>query len=202
MRYAPALALALLALLLFFGAPTRTPTASAEEPERVALAKIWIRVDDGDSFHIDWPKKEKPETVRILGIDAPEVQHLEHDIPYDQAFGPEARGFLRGCLASADRVELVRAKTKDPYGRTLGYVFFDGWNYSVLAIQARLAVETVGHYGDNGLPKLAGQVQAAAARAGPAPFEAPYRYRRRMREVAKWMKEKGVYPAAAASGSK
>ncbi len=64
----------------------------------------------------------------------------------------------------------------------------------MLVVNARLAVESVSHYGDNGLPKPAAQVLAAAKKAGPVPFEAPYRYRRRMKSVAEWMKKQGIYP--------
>jgi endonuclease YncB( thermonuclease family) len=45
-----------------------------------------IIVDDGDTIQISW-KTGDAETVRILGIDAPEVRHIEHDIPLDQPFG-------------------------------------------------------------------------------------------------------------------
>ena len=59
----------------------------------------------------------------------------------------------------------------------------------------RLAAESVSHYGDNGLPAPAAAVLAAAKEAGPVPFEAPFRYRRRMRDVTKWLKANGAYPA-------
>lgn len=202
MRQAPVVGLSLLVLLCTATLAPHPPHAQAEDAPRVGIAKAWIRVDDGDSIHIGWPDPKPRETVRILGIDAPEVQHLEHDIPYDQPFGREALGFLRGCLAVAQKVELVRAKEKDPFGRTLGYLFLDGRNYSVLAVRARLAVESVSHYGDNGLPEPAAAVLAAAKEAGPAPFEAPYRYRRRMRDVAKWLKAQGRYPQAPEAGGK
>ena len=37
----------------------------------------------------------------------------------------------------------------------------------------------------------------AAGAAGPVPFEDPHDYRRRMRDVTKWMKERGTYPKGA-----
>jgi len=198
MRRRPlALAAAGLALAALAGLQLghQRPAAAEEGPAPVPVEKAWIRFDDGDTVMIHWPKRASPETIRILGIDTPEVQHLEHDLPYDQPFGREASGFLRGCLAMANRVTLVRAKEPDPYGRTLGYLLLDGKNYSVLAVEARLAIESVSHFGDNGLPKEAKAVLAAAKRAGPTAFEAPFRYRRRMRDVTKWMKARGLYPA-------
>jgi endonuclease YncB( thermonuclease family) len=150
-----------------------------------------IVVDDGDTVGIRW-SNDDVETVRILGIDCPETRHLEHNLPYPQDFGPEARAFARGAFSVATQVELLRSSTLDPFGRTLGYVFLNGRNYSVLVVQARLAAESVSFYGDNGLPKEAAEVLAAAKAAGPVPFEPPHQFRARMRDVTKWMQEQGV----------
>jgi len=158
---------------------------------RLAVDPARIQVDDGDTVVIRWSRDDL-ETVRILGIDTPETRHLEHDLPYAQAFGPEARAFGRGALATATQVELLRARTVDQYGRTLGYLFLNGRNYSVLAVQARLAAESVTFYGDNGLPREAAEVLAAAKSAGPLPFEPPHAFRARMRDVSRWMKERGL----------
>jgi len=169
-------------------------TATADEPERTQVPKALIAFDDGDTIEIRWPTSDDPEVVRILGIDAPEVQHLDHDIPYAQPFGEKAAGFLEGALAVARKIELLRSGQKDDYGRTLGYLFLDGRNYSVLVLRARLAVETVSHYGDNGLPEPAAACLAAAKEAGPVAFEPPYRYRARMRAVTRRLREEGRYP--------
>jgi len=158
---------------------------------RLAVDPARIQVDDGDTVVIRWSKDDL-ETVRILGIDTPETRHVEHDLPYAQAFGPEARAFGRGAFATATQVELLRAPTVDQYGRTLGYLFLNGRNYSVLVVKARLAAESVTFYGDNGLPREAAEVLAAAKSAGPLPFEPPHAFRARMREVARWMKERGL----------
>jgi endonuclease YncB( thermonuclease family) len=184
-------------------APAAQAAARAAEPRpapkpqprphglRVPVDPSRILTDDGDTVNIRWAKDDV-EIVRILGIDCPETRHLEHNLPYPQDFGPEARAFARGAFATATQVELLRASTLDPFGRTLGYVFLNGSNYSVLVIRARLAAESVSHYGDNGLPKEAAEVLAAAKAAGPAPFEPPHQFRARMRDVTKWMQERGV----------
>lgn len=179
------------------------PSALAQDvPSRVesrpSLVKVAVPpgildVDDGDTVTLRWTGGEI-ETVRILGIDCPETRHPEHDIPYDQPFGPEAQAFAAGVFATAQRVEILRAATPDPYGRTLAYLFVDGRNYSTLAIAARLAVESVTAFGDNGLPAEAAAVMAAARAAGPVAFEAPHLYRARMRAVSAWLKSKGLYP--------
>ena len=158
---------------------------------RVPVDPARIQVDDGDTVVIRWSKDDL-ETVRILGIDTPETRHLEHNLPYAQSFGPEARAFGQGAFAAATQVELLRASTIDPYGRSLGYLFLNRRNYSVLVVQARLAAETVTFYGDNGLPNEAAEVLAAAKTAGPVPFEPPHAFRGRMRDVSRWMKEKGL----------
>jgi len=182
------------------GQPTPAARANESRPAplpqnrphglRVPVDPAKIFVDDGDTVGIRWSRDDL-ETVRILGIDCPETRHLEHNLPYPQDFGPEARAFAKGAFAVATEVELLRSSTLDPFGRTLGYVFLNGRNYSVLVVRARLAAESVGHYGDNGLPKQAAEVLAAATATGPLPFEPPHQFRARMRDVTKWMQEKG-----------
>jgi micrococcal nuclease len=174
-------------------APRETPAPqSRPHGERVSVPASAIHVDDGDTFTIRWP--DGVETVRVLAVDAPETAHLPHDIPYAQPFGPEARAFAEGAIAAATRIELLRASTLDPYGRTLGYVFLGRRNYSAMIVAARLAEEDVSRYGDNGFPKEAADVLAAAQEAGPLPFESPAVYRTRMREVSRWLKFHGQYP--------
>jgi endonuclease YncB( thermonuclease family) len=159
----------------------------------VAVAAGAVEVDDGDTVVIRW-SREDVEIVRILGIDTPETRHLEHNIPYDQEFGLQALAFARGAFAAASQVELLRSATLDPFGRTLGYLFLNGRSYSVLAVNARMAEQSVTRYGDNGLPREAAEVLAAAKAAGPTPFQSPGDFRSRMRDLATWMKERGIYP--------
>ena len=138
-----------------------------------------ISVEDGDTVQIRWPVPA--EVVRILGIDTPETRRLEHNLPYDQPFGKEADAFAKGAFAAASEIELLRCPTLDPYDRTLGYLFINGRNFSIMVIKARYSTETVSHYGDNGLPEEAALVKAAAKDIGPLPFEPPHQYRARMR---------------------
>ena len=122
------LSLAVLAFSAALGSgPLWAHSASSPRPSgvRVAVSPKLVSVDDGDTVAIRWSRSDV-ETVRILGIDTPETRHVAHDIPFDQPFGPEARAFAQGVFANAQSVELLRAKTLDPYGRTLGYVFVNG----------------------------------------------------------------------------
>lgn len=182
--------------------PRRRPTPRAEpsgapqprtHDQRVRVEAAKLVVDDGDTVSIRWGRGDR-ETVRVLGIDAPELRHLDSDLPYPQPFGEEARAFARRTFATASVVELRRAAMLDQYGRTLGYFFVDGQNYSTLMIRARLAQETVSNYGDNGFPKEAAEITVAAKEAGPLPFEPPWTYRNRMRDVSRAMKARGEYP--------
>jgi micrococcal nuclease len=186
--------------------PGQQPPAKAQAPaakpqlrphgQRLKLDPASITVEDGDGVVIRWNDQES-EIIRILGIDTPEVRRLEHNLPFDQPFGPEAKAFAQGALAAATDVELLRCPTLDPYGRTLAYLFINGKNYSVLAIKARFSDETIGIYGDNGLPNVAAEVLAAAKEvsASPLPFEPPGQYRARMRSVTTALKASGQYPA-------
>jgi micrococcal nuclease len=173
----------------------RPPAKAQPRPhgERIRVDPAVITVEDGDGVVIRWGERDT-EIVRILGIDTPEVRRLEHDLPYDQPFGPEARAFAQGAFAAATEVELLRSSTLDPYGRTLAYLFVNGRNYSVLCIKAGYTTETVSHYGDNGLPREAAEVVAAAKAGPPLPFESPHQYRARMRTLANDLKSKGQYP--------
>jgi micrococcal nuclease len=161
--------------------------------QRLKVDPAAITVEDGDGVVIRWNDKDS-EIIRILGIDTPEIRRLEHNLPFDQPLGPEAKAFAQGAFAAASDVELIRAPTLDPFDRTLAYLFINGRNYSVLAIKARFSNETVGHYGDNGLPKESAEVLAAAKDIGPLPFEPPHQYRARMRDLTNWMKQTGSIP--------
>jgi micrococcal nuclease len=161
---------------------------------RVTVDPGLISVDDGDTVVIRWGEGDE-EIVRILGIDTPETRHPEHNIPYTQSFGLEARAFAKGAFAAATEVQLLRAATLDPFKRTLGYFFLNGRNYSIMVVTARLAAESITPFGDNGFPEEAAEVLRASKAAGPLPFEPPHVFRARMRDVTRWMKGQGIDPA-------
>ena len=178
-------------------AQAQRPQAKAQprpNGQRVKVDPSLVVVEDGDTVVIKWPGAEA-EIVRILGIDTPETRRLEHNLPFDQPFGKEAHAFAQGAFAAASEVELLRCPTLDPYNRTLGYLYINGRNFSIMVIKARYSTETVSHYGDNGLPEESALVKAAAKDIGPLPFEAPHLYRARMRDLTNWMKQTGQYPA-------
>ena len=178
----------------FAGAAQSPPKPQARpHGTRVAVPATALKVDDGDTVAIRWDEKDE-EIVRILGIDSPETRHVAHNLPDGQPFGEEARAFALGAFAAGGRIELVRAATVDPFGRTLGYLFLDGRNYSTMIVRARLAAESITQFGDNGFPKEAAEVMEAARAQGPLPFEPPHVFRARMRELSNWLKARGEYP--------
>lgn len=145
---------------------------------RIPVDPRTVWVDDGDTIRITWPDAPR-EAVRLLGIDAPEVRHANDPSSADQPFGRESLEFARRRILGAGRLELLRAAHGDRYRRTLGYLFVDGINYSVLAIENHLAEATIERFGDSGFPIEAAEVRAAALRAGPMPFESPRSFRDR-----------------------
>lgn len=150
----------LTACLAMASVEAATTLAAQRRPHgaRIAVESSRLRIMDGDTAEISWSAAEK-ETVRVLGIDTPELYvHAGKKNPA----GAEARGFARGAFGMARAIELMRAATLDRYRRTLGYFFLDGRNYSVLALRAGMATETITRYGDNGFPPEAQEVIEAS----------------------------------------
>ena len=155
---------------------------SRDHGVRVAVSLRSIYFDDGDTVKITW-SGGTAEEVRILGIDAPEIAHKNRGRPLGQQEGPDAVAFARKAFGQAKTIELLRADRLDKYGRTLGYFFLDGRNFSELIIEARLAYETVSAYGSNGLRSEAAGVLSAARKVGTPSFEDPSAFRKRLKET-------------------
>ena len=102
------------------------------------------------------------------------MRHKNDPIPEDQPDGPESLAFARSRILGAGRLELVRASHRDRFRRTLGYLFVDGVNFSVLAIENHMAESTIDRFGDSGFPREAAEVREAAHGAGPPPSNPPY----------------------------
>jgi len=72
-------------------------------------------VFDGDTIFL-----ENGETVRYIGIDAPEIDHNTHEGEY---MADAARNFNKKCLADTHAVLERDRDVRDRYGRLLGYIF-------------------------------------------------------------------------------
>ncbi len=165
----------LLLFLIYFVNLNARQGAEKEDQKkfsRIRIDKSAIRPDDGDTFFY------KDLTIRILGIDAPEIIHKEHGIFEDQPYGKKAAAMTIDILKKAKIIEYLPFQN-DKYGRLLAHVFVDGELLSVYLINAGLAYETISYYGDNGFPRLAERI-LKAAKGSPRPlFEKPYKWRRR-----------------------
>lgn len=117
-----------LALAACDGASTET----APQADAVGVAEarsVVVGVADGDTAFIEIDGVR--ETVRLVGIDAP-----ESDGPYREpgCFGAEAAARLRELLPSGERVRVETDPAQDPrdrFDRLLGYVFRPGEDRSV-----------------------------------------------------------------------
>lgn len=103
-----------------------TPAAapSGRCAERVQGPYVVMHVSDGDTLVVRGERR-KPVTVRLIGVDAPEV-----DGPYRKAEpgGVEARSFA-GALLSGQPVYLEsdpEQGARDKHGRVLAYVYRAG----------------------------------------------------------------------------
>jgi micrococcal nuclease len=98
---------------------------------RESRAALVAEVVDGDTLHL-----ATGERVRLIGVDAPET-----DGPYTRAepLGAEAAAFVRG-VALHRRVRLdFDGERRDPYGRTLAYVFVDRLDLNAELLRRGLA---------------------------------------------------------------
>jgi endonuclease YncB( thermonuclease family) len=91
------------------------------------------RVIDGDTIEVK--KGSVKLTVRLVGIDAPEVSHKKHEP--GQPFSQQSTKYL-AKLAQNRSVD-VKSYGADRYGRVLGEVFADGNNANLEMVKAGMA---------------------------------------------------------------
>ncbi len=87
--------------------------ASAAHAERVRY------VIDGDTVVL-----ESGEKVRLIGIDAPEIDHTKYG-KIGEPQGPEAALFLRELVENKDVRLEAGSEPVDKYGRRLAYLFLE-----------------------------------------------------------------------------
>jgi endonuclease YncB( thermonuclease family) len=113
------LVLALTATLLTAGCRLASSPASGPppaEPTARATARV-TRVTDGDTFHA--VVAGAPETVRMIGVDAPEVDWYGGR---GECFGPEAGHYAQDQLEGRLVGLAFDVDHRDRYGRLLAYV--------------------------------------------------------------------------------
>lgn len=120
---------ALTAIVMVVAMACAPPPAGPAPP-----AGTVVHVIDGDTLVIKSGPSEV--TVRLLGIDTPEIAH--HGNP-DECGGPEAAIRLKEMLPPGTSVKMARdSEAQDAYGRLLAYVIRAG---DGVVVNVQLAVE-------------------------------------------------------------
>jgi len=91
------------------------------------------RVIDGDTIEVK--KGSVKLTIRLVGIDAPEISHKKHEP--GQPFSQQSTQYL--AKIALNRSADVKSYGADRYGRVLGEVFVDGNNVNLEMVKAGLA---------------------------------------------------------------
>lgn len=122
-------------LLVLLTQVLQLPIASPGTEDAVPVTAVV----DGDTIKVDL--NGKIETVRLIGIDTPEVVDPRKPV---QCFGREASAKAKELL-TGENVKLVSDPTqseRDKYGRLLRYVFLeDGTSFNKLMIEQGYAHE-------------------------------------------------------------
>src|SRR3989339_652888 len=109
-----AASLSLVLILGLLGCGTDIPAM-----REVLLDKSKLEVEDGDTFVYDGQR------VRMLGIDAPEVDSPYHE-GNQEPWGTETKDFLEQRVNLAGEIRMIRIPENDKYDRMLAYLFLDG----------------------------------------------------------------------------
>ena len=91
------------------------------------------RIVDGDTIIVK--KGDTKLTIRLVGIDAPEISHAKHEP--GQPFSQQSTKHLAGLILNQS-VDII-SYGNDRYGRTLGEVFLGGNNINLEMVKAGLA---------------------------------------------------------------
>jgi endonuclease YncB( thermonuclease family) len=159
-----------LSLALIFGllgCGTKIPSM-----QEVLLDKSKLEVEDGDTFVYDGQR------VRMLGIDAPEIDSPYHEGNQDP-WGTEAKEVLQQKVNRASEIKMIRIPRNDKNDRMLAYLMLDGRNVNALMVEASLAYESVTQYGAQGLDKYAVEVMQASKYQEKPEFEKPWEWRKK-----------------------
>ncbi|OIO73355.1 MAG: hypothetical protein AUJ85_08150 [Elusimicrobia bacterium CG1_02_37_114] len=146
-----------------------------EKYKFLEMDKNKIGFIDGDTFFYG------NTSIRLLGVDTPEIISKEYGIYENQEMGPEAADFTRKEILKANLIQYIPYE-KDEYGRLLAQVFVDGELLAVKLIKAGLAYETVSFYGDNGFKEFGRQILKTSKKSPTPKFENPYLWKKQHRK--------------------
>jgi endonuclease YncB( thermonuclease family) len=91
------------------------------------------RVIDGDTIIVN--NADTKMSIRLVGIDAPEISHKKHEP--GQPFSQQSTKYLAGLVLN--KAVTVKSFGNDRYGRTLGEVFLGGKNVNLEMVKSGLA---------------------------------------------------------------
>jgi micrococcal nuclease len=91
-----------------------------------------LSIVDGDTLRINYQGRE--ESIRLIGIDAPEsrpnkkaekdAQRSGEDLKTILAMGKKSTGYVKTLVKPGDKMSIeFDVQTRDKYGRLLGYVY-------------------------------------------------------------------------------
>ena len=118
------------------------------------------RVVDGDTIILN--NGTSKITIRLAGIDAPEISHAKHEP--GQPFSQQSTKHLAGLILNQS-VDII-SYGNDRYGRILGEVFLDGTNVNLAMVKAGLAEVYSGTPAKGQNMDLYWRAEEAAKRAG------------------------------------
>ena len=121
-----------------------------------------IRVLDGDTIKVRGASGET--TIRLVGIDAPELSHKKREP--GQPFSQQSTKYLAGMVLNKG-VD-IKEYGHDRYGRTLAVVLLDGKNVNLEMVKAGFAEVYRGEHakGFDPTPYLEAEKKAKAERKG------------------------------------
>jgi micrococcal nuclease len=93
-----------------------------------ALVRV-IRAYDGDTLHVEGLDGRSDTTVRVIGVNAPEIGSSP------ECYGVEARDFVRMSLGGRWVWLTFGGRCTDAFGRTLAYVHLGGGDRDMLTRQ-------------------------------------------------------------------
>ncbi len=111
-----------------------TPGWNSSVPHQVRTA-VCAYVLDGDTI-----KTDGNETIRLLGINAPEIFHEAREGRAESAaesYGVEAKAALTDAIQGKEILLIVPKgrEAHDRYGRTLGLIIFEGQLMNLLLVE-------------------------------------------------------------------
>jgi micrococcal nuclease len=123
-----------MALGLVTAACAGQPTLSSDQAARLTVPVT--HVVDGDTIRV--VVGGRAERVRLIGLDAPEIEHPPQPA---ECFGPAAFRFTRRTLDGRSVSLEFDVRRRDRFGRLLAYVFHRGRLFNRTLVSRGFAVE-------------------------------------------------------------